>query len=334
MKTPPLDTQPRRILLIRIDRIGDLLATTPAIRALRQAHPDAMIDLAASNKNASAALGNPHVDRVDVLQVNKPWTWPWFFLHTRLRRYDWAIDFNGGSKTGAMLARASGAGLRAAFDHPKTRRFFNFHIEPRPSIHMIHKLLHLADVLGAHSTDERMVFPVSPETEEAMRRDFPRQEGVTRVAVFIGNRKKVQTRWPREKFLELCERLRRLPGLDIHVVAGPGDVPLLEGFSWGENMQPFTGRSLEETASFLAGCDLFVTSSSGPMHLASAMGTPMVAILSVDTTERWRPLGEAHAIVNSGHEGVDVRMVEVDEVWEAVKQRIGELQAGKPFSAG
>lgn len=320
-----MNTEPQRILIIRIDRIGDLFTTTPAIKALRLRYPDARIDMVASDGNHIVVRDNPHLDNVYVFHPNKPWRWPLSMLKLRANRYDWVIAFNRRSKTTAVLARATGAPMRAAFHADKTAGKYTHTFPDTGNIHMVDNQLQLAAELGAPSADTSLVFPVRKHAAEQAQMEFPRKQGLKRIGVFIGNAKKQQTRWPADRFQELVQRLLKEREVEIYIIGGPGDEPLFEGFEWNERCLRYPGGSLESLGAFMQTCDLMVTSSTGPMHLAAAVGAPMVSILAEHTYHCWRPLGEQHTNLNSGHPGVDVRGMEVRTVLEAVLQRIDEM---------
>ncbi len=164
-----------------------------------------------------------------------------------------------------------------------------------------------------------MVFPVQDALLEQARKQFPRLEGKKRVAVFIGNAKKKDTRWPEDRFVALVERMEQRNDTEVYIVAGPGDEVLLAGFTWTDTCLLYPGGSLQELGAFLKTCDL-----SGPMHLAAAVETPMVAILANFTFECWRPLADIHRIVQSGLEGVQVGNVSVQAVYEAVEAMLAQ----------
>ena len=311
---------PNKILIIRIDRIGDMLSATPAIRALREACPDARIDLMASSGNAIVVRNNPHIDKLIIFPLKKFWLWPLYFIKLRLTGYDWVVELNGISGTATRLARATGAKIKASPANDKRRKEYNVTITPGGAEHMIHQQLRLAAELGATGNNADMVFPVKEEWTEHALAILPRRKGVRRIGIFIGNAKKTETRWPEDKFVALADQLARDKTIEVCILAGPGDRHLLEGFKWSDNCLLYLDKGLEDLSGFLKTCDLFVTSSTGPMHLAAACDIPMVAILAQYTYDCWRPLDDIHSIVNSGHPGVDVGNVEMNEVLEIVQK--------------
>jgi len=311
-----------RILLLRMDRIGDMFCTTPALRAIRRAYPHARIDLVASPGNAAVVRDNPDVDSVEVFPLKRLWLWPLHFLKYRLRGYDMVVALNGQSKTTARLAKFVNAPVCVGTWYRATEEYYKDTVRNEEGEHTIDFQLRVAAALGADELAPAMVFPVGGETRERMAARFPRRAGKRRVAMFIGNAKKVDTRWPEDRFAELAKRLAARGDVEIYVVAGPGDEPLLAPFAWSGDCVRYPGGSLEELGAFLGTCDLFVTSSSGPMHLAAAVDAPMVAILADYTYACWRPLGAMHTIVQSGQPEVQVGTVTVDEVLAAVEGRL------------
>lgn len=320
-----MNTDPRKILLIRIDRIGDLFTTTPAIRALRKRYPDARIDMVASNGNHIVVRNNPDLSNIYVLHPNKLWRWPATMLKLRATGYDWIIGFNRRSKTTGILARCTGSPMRASFHAEKTARFYTFTIQDTGNTHMVDKQLHLVAALDAPAAGKELVFPVSPTLADEVRDNFPASKGTPRIGIFIGNAKKQQTRWPADKFRELVKRLLDARAVEVFIIGGPGDEELFEGFQWSDRCMRYPGGSLEALGAFMKTCDLMVTSSTGPMHLAAAVDAPMVAILAEHTHQCWRPLGDIHTCLNSGHPGVDVRNMDVETVFQAVLKRIDSL---------
>ncbi|QJB56132.1 glycosyltransferase family 9 protein [Pseudodesulfovibrio sp. zrk46] len=309
----------KKILLLRADRIGDMFCTTPAFRALRKAYPDARIDLLASPGNRAVVVKNPDIDNLYVFPVKQPWKWLYHFLKLRFAGYDLVINFNGESSTTSRLAKFINAPRLVGTWTRKTEKYYPETVRITAGMHTIEHMLAVTEAVGAPSDDVSMVFPVAEESIEWAKARYPRRDTKKRVAIFIGNAKKKDTRWQEGKFVELTERIVQRGDTEVYIVAGPGDEGLLEGFTWTDECKLYPGGTLEQLGAFLKNCDLFVTSSSGPMHLAAAVDVPMVAILADFTMERWRPMADIHSLVESGLEGVTVTNVEVDAVFEAVE---------------
>lgn len=312
----------RKILLLRMDRIGDMFCTTPALRAFRQAYPDAQIDLVASPGNRAVVQDNPHIDNLFVFPLKKFWLWPFHYLRYKLRGYDMVVALNAQSSSTSRLVSFINPPIKAGTWARKTEKHYDLTARYRDGDHTIDLQLQVAEMLGAPSSDRSMEFPVSDALKQRANQKYPRRDGKKRVAVFIGNAKKIDTRWPEDRFVELVDRVIDRGDTEIYIVAGPGDEGLLDGFSWTKDCVLYPGGSLQELGAFLKTCDLFVTSSSGPMHLAAAVNAPMVAILADYTYTCWRPLDDIHRIVQSGQSGVQVGNVMVEDVYDAVKEML------------
>lgn len=307
----------KKILLLRMDRIGDMFCTTPALRAFREGYPNAQIDLVASPGNKAVVEDNPHIDNLYVFPLKQFWLWPFHYLKYKFAGYDMVVALNAQSSSTSRLVSFINPTIKAGSWARKTEKHYDMTARYQEGDHTIDLQLQIAEMVGAPSTDTSMVFPVSDALMNRARAKFPSNDK-KRIAVFIGNAKKVDTRWPEDRFVELVERLIARGDTEIHIVAGPGDEVLLEGFTWTNDCKLYPGGSLQELAAFLKTCNLFVTSSSGPMHLAAAVDAPMVAILADYTYTCWRPLADIHRIVQSGQPGVQVGNVTVDAVYDAV----------------
>ncbi len=302
-----------------MDRVGDMFCSTPALRAFRQGFPHAQIDLVASPGNRSVVQDNPHIDNLFVFPLKQPWLWPFHYMKYKLRGYNLVVALNAQSSTTSRLVSFINPAIKAGTWARKTEHHYDMTARYQEGDHTIDLQLQVAEMLGARSNDTSMVFSFSEEHVKRAEQRFPRREGKRRVAVFIGNAKKVDTRWPKERFKELAERLVKRGDVEVHILAGPGDEVLLDGFPWSEDCVQYYNGSFQEWGAYLKTCDLFVTSSSGPMHLAAAVDAPMVAILADYTYTCWRPLADIHRIVQSGQPGVQVGNVTVDAVYEAVE---------------
>lgn len=323
MKKPP--SQYKRILCIRVDRIGDMFITTPAFKALRRNCPDARIDVVASVVNAGVLKDNADVDNVYSFNKKSPFAWLRLLSRLLLNRYDLVLAFNGASTSTALLAKL-------LFHHEtyavsrKNNKFFYTEVfdEPR-NIHHVERQLAFLRHLGFSAADVDMCFNISPEVMSKIAARHPRKPDLPRIGIFIGNIKKIRTRWPVEKFAELTDRLLE-KRVELYIVAGSDDIPLLDAFKGrtDERLLYYIGDgSFEESAAFFKTCDLFVTSSSGPMHIAAAVDVPCVSIVFPEGAVGWSPLGERHSIVVST-EYSDVRDITVDSVLSATLKALSE----------
>lgn len=320
-----------RILIVRTDRMGDMLSATPAIRAVRGRFPAARIDVLASDENVQVARANPHVERVFFFNRRNPLTWLKTLFQLRRQRYDLLLCLSGKSSKAAFLSRWAGARVSYGLTVPKYARSFDRALTDVPFSHMVWQQLDFLRELGIEPDGGWMEFRIPPEAARQAAEAYPRVEGVPRLAVFIGNAKKIHSRWPAEKFAELVGRLLDVPAgsvpPELWLLHGPAEAPLLSYFSAIEGLKRFSGP-LESTAAFLLTCDALVTSSSGPWHLAAALGVPTLSIVSRHSHEYWKPLDGRHRFVLAdAKDDPDVRSVAVEPVLAMVENFLEELRA-------
>ena len=320
-----LDHFAKKILLIRSDRLGDLLAITPAIRAVRSYFKDARIDFLASDINVEAIRVNPHIDNVYVLKQRGPLSWPRLVWQIRRQNYDIVLCFNGGSSKAALFTWLAGAGTsfgKVGIGRKFSKYFDHFFI-PDNKLHITRANLAFLGKFGIPSAGEKMEFVLPDDARKNAATRFPRSER-KRLAVFIGNAKKIHSRWPAEKFAVLVEKILATYGsLEIFLLYGKAEIPLLSYFKPHDRLKMFNGN-LVEAAAFLATCDALLTSSSGPWHLAAAVDTPTMSIISRFNYDFWRPLeGRNYFVVQDDDQNNDdVRTIKIEPVLKMVEDFI------------
>lgn len=328
-----------KLLLIRTDRIGDLLVTTPCIRALREALPGARLELVASPLNAPAVRGNPHLDAVHVFDLRRPWTWPGLIRRLRATRWDAVLAFSSNSRSACLLTRLLGAPVRIGFNGLPTHKgkvrasyadAYTWMAEGGGKGHVILDMLDRMEKLGIPAPSPHLDFFVPDEVKRAMRRRFPDRPGRLRLAIFVGNIKKIQNRWPIEKFKELTLRLlAEEDDVDVVILAGPPDRPLLTAFDDARHprLECFVGSSLQETGGFLATCCAMVAGSSGPTHVAAALDVPVLAVVTRHNATVWRTLGPRDVNVTPETDIRDMRGIPVEPVEAMVRRFLAEERA-------
>jgi lipopolysaccharide heptosyltransferase II len=306
---------PRRILLLRLERIGDLLMSAPAIATVRQFAPDAEIDLVVGSWNAAIARLIPGVDRVETLDAS------WLARGSggggmralmkqargwRTRGYDLAINFEGDIRSHLLVA-LSGATERAGFTMagggPLLTRRFEF--DPRQ--HTTANALRLVkDTFGALGIDHNDVPATAPFRLQlpALARE--------RAAALVGRKARVIAlhasggraikQWPPARFAEAAARVAREFDATLVLSGSPGDRPIVDEVRAklpddiaiidlaGELELPILGAVLER-------CLVFITGDTGPMHLAAAVGTPTVAVFGLSDPARYAPISTRHRVV-------------------------------------
>ena len=323
----------RTILVVRNDNIGDVLCTTPALRALRKAFPHAHIAILVNAYSEEAIRGNPDVDEVFVYTKYKHkkeegrlgtwWRMLQMFRRIWARRFDLAFGMRAGfTRSHGWLVYASRARYRVGYAPPPGDpfRFFLTHaIPPDPAPrHEVERCLDLLHAVGVPAESGPLVFYPRSSDEEEADRFFSAAALNGRdpvVALQPGSRLSLN-RWPPERFAALADRLAR-QGRRVLLIQAPG-----EGESVRRIMERITApllsyapTSLGSLGAFLKRCALVVCCDGGAMHLAAAVGVPTVALFGATDPRVWGPWGAGHRVVRRGERVEDLT---VDEVWHAV----------------
>jgi heptosyltransferase I len=282
------------ILVVRLGALGDIVHAIPAVAAVRRAYPGARIDWLVERKHCTIVDLVTAIDRT--IELARPSLDAWVATTRELRAsaYDVAIDFQGLLKS-AVLARASGAARVVGFSiwhlREKTARPFYSASAPAEGAHVIRQNLHLLQVLGIE--DETITFPiadvVSPAVEAVRARVGARPFALINAGAAWPNK-----RWPVDRFGELATFLREASGLVPVILWGPGEELLADRvIAASENAAlaaPPTGIS--DLVSLSRAAALVVSGDTGPLHIATAVGTPAVSVFGPTDPDRngpWSP---------------------------------------------
>jgi len=284
---------PRRILLVKPSSLGDVVHSFPVAVALKEAFPEAELHWVVSRPYAELVKAHPAVDRVHVFERRRWsgrgfWTrrreWKALVRGLRAARFDVAIDLQGLARS-AVLSRLSGAPVRIGLAGAREfSRLFYTTVARRPegTSHAVERYLRVLPALGV-ALPERPRFGLAAP-EEARRRvgELLSEElvGENILCVAPGARWSSK-RWSPERFAEAAGALAEKHDLRVIVVGteedGPLAAPILERL--GDRALDWTGRtSLTELVALFERAKLLLTNDSGPMHLAAALETPLVAV--------------------------------------------------------
>ena len=299
-----------KILLIRLRRIGDIILTTPAVRALKLALPHAELVYLVEEPYRRLVEGNP--DLAEIIVVPKGQTGLDFAaLARRLRkaRFDAVLDFHGGPRA-SLLTLLSGAKIRIGYGIKYRGFIYDVRIPRRAAgsrIHSVENHVNLVRALGVPVTEvSGLILPEARPEEKAAVRRFLDQNGLATgdagrpVVLHIGAGTKFRE-WGAENMAELVRRLETRPGVRTILIGGQEDrtieASILER---APGTLSLVGRlNLAETRELIARATLFAGPDSGPMHIAAATGTPIVAWFGPNVTAHvgpWKPRTEARTI--------------------------------------
>ena len=310
------------ILIVKMSAIGDVIHTLPALNALRQTYPDAKIDWLVEDSAADLLLGHRALDRliiwprrtfVRLIKGGRLLRARNVFFHTfqelRATPYDLIIDFQALLKSSLWVFLARGrrkAGFDRGMAHAENSHLFlNERVPPvSMEIHALDRGLKLLEYLGIPATRINYDIPVSREDDEmaeALLKEtlVPRNQPL----IALNPVAKWPTKlWPPERFGEVAERLSH-HGCRVAFTGSGEDREFIDEICrrMTAPILRLDGRTrLKTLAALYHRAKAVITTDTGPMHLAAAVGTPVVALFGPTAPWRTGPYGEGHVVVRAG----------------------------------
>ena len=347
-------TKLRNILFVRLSAIGDVVNCLPALRLFKKHYPDAHVTWAAEQPSASLLKGDPDIDEVFVVK-RREWTYGLVnpaniigmtagFRYLRSRRFDVTLDFQGNLRSGVVTI-ASGARVRVGFTTGRVKEhshvFCTKHVYlPRAGMHRIRKNLVLLTALGIEPEEMPAGLKVG-EDEAGQAGEFLHEkipDGKKLIIIHPGVSKfGAFKQWSPEGFGEIAGRLAQADNRAVVISWGPGEKELAEkivDLSGGKALLGPEPHGLRELAYLLGESSMFVGGDTGPLHIAAAVGTPVVAIFGPKDPDTYGPAGSGHQIVRREIECSPcilrtcpdpkcMRLITADEVYEACMKILG-----------
>ncbi len=296
-----------RILLIKLSSLGDVIHTLPFLEALREAFPQGRITWLVERGFSPLLTGHPALDEVwAVPRVRLTQGWSAANLgelgrlvrRLRSQEFDLVIDLQGLLKS-AVWAALARSPRKVGYDRTREGSYLvlNERLEPYdPEAHAVKRYLNLAHYLGAPPALPRFRLGLTPEVDPP--RFFPDSAPQEFVVLHPGARWATKL-WPAGSWAQLADWLSR-QGFRVVITGSAGDRELAEDIAdrMSEPALNLAGQtSLAELAGLLKKARFAITADTGPMHLAAALGTRMVAIFGPTAPWRTGPFGEGHQIV-------------------------------------
>lgn len=324
LKPPPFPLERiRRIALIQPSRIGDIVFSLPTLSGLRQLFPEARISWLVDERCKDLVAGHPDLDESIIIPFkalekalkNKEWRWVWQTLsrlrkELRERSFDLSVDLHGLAKSALLvfLARASfRIGSANTTGMKELSGFFSKEIPPHPkALHTIERNLAVISYLGGQVDQPQFKFMIPAAQKEEIRALLSRQ-GCTdgdKLIVIHPGAGWLSRRWPVIRYAELIQRLQKELQARLIVIGGEEggskeDLLFKELFSLIRVplINLVQQLSLKQLMALLDRADLFVGNEAGPMHLATALNRPVVAIIGPTRPELTGPFGPRARIV-------------------------------------
>jgi heptosyltransferase-3 len=337
----------RKFLVIRRDNIGDLVCTTPLIHALRERYPKARLCVLVNSYNQPVVENNPDIDEVYAYMKAKHrgpgqsvlgvyWNRLRLMRELRRQRFDYAIIGGAHFLPRALrLARAIKPKHIIGFIESGKRGVNHIDIGvpytlPHP-MHEAQDIFRLLEPLGITGEPPRMhVFPSAAVVARAQA--VLREKGLSPdnvIGVHISARKPLN-RWPAEKFAGMIRRLHQAHGAGFMLFWSPGSASNPRHPGDDEKAQqimdavkdiPVLAYPTDQLDQLIAGlslCRAVVCSDGGAMHIAAALGKPILCFFGKSDKSRWYPWKATHVLLQPP--SLNVANIDVDEAAHAFDQ--------------
>jgi len=299
---------PASILVMRPGAMGDVLLTTPALRALKNAFPKSRLTMLVTRPGREILAGNQDVDEVMVLDKSSWRPQVEIIGAVKRRKFELVIDFLCNPRT-AMITILSGAEFRVGYNVGLRRFAYNV-VKPRDEIRDGRKVakyaaevnLDMVRYLGVPAESSGLRFDVDAKSREAVGK-FLTSNGLAPggfVCVSPAGSWPAKT-WEVEKFAALADLVAGRAGYRTVVLWGPGERELAERML---SLMKTPGvaaceTSVRQAGALLAGSALFVSNDSGLKHIAVAVGTPTVTVFGPTNPVTWNPDSPRHRAVSA-----------------------------------
>lgn len=340
------------ILIVKLSAIGDIIHTLPSLSALRKLFPEADITWVIEEDSSDIIKNHPYLDRV-IVSRRKRWIKNLRKLHQvkrtikeirefiitlREHRYDLVIDFHGLFKS-SLIVLLSGGKRRLGYNSMQelSKLFLNEKIYEDMEKHAVDRYLDFLRYLGSNVGDKEFLIPVQEENKNRAEK-LLKINNIDTGKQFVAVNPKAfwKTKlWEDEKFARLCDRITKELKAKV-IFTGSNSSGMIEHI---QSLMSYLSVNLEgqttlrDLAYLYKLASLVVTTDSGPMHIAAAMGTPVVALFGPTDPSRTGPYGKDHVVIRKEMPCSPcflkkcatnrcMKEITVEEVFQAVKKQM------------
>lgn len=330
-----------------------MVHSLPFLETLRSKFPDACIDWIVEEEASQIIEGHPALDRM-LVSRRKSWQQRFqqnrqfltvgreiarFLKDIRSREYDLVIDLQGLLKSGVLTGLCSGK-RKIGMSGSREGGWIFLNERPVPvdhDRHAIDRCMELAEYLGCDSAPWRGIIPIlGPEKkkiDQILNTNGLKESPLVAMNPLAKWRTKL---WEPERFASLADRLQDDLACKVIFTGSAQDRPVIEEISNAMRRSPMNlagGTDLKELAYLYSRCRVLVTTDTGPMHMAVAMGCPVVALFGPTAPWRTGPYGPGHKVIRADldcspcfkkrcRDWICMKEIKVEEVFEAVKETI------------
>ncbi|MDX9786789.1 MAG: putative lipopolysaccharide heptosyltransferase III [Desulfobacterales bacterium] len=338
----------KKILVIKMRYIGDTVLVTPLLRALKTAMPAAETFLLLNKEAAPVITGHPHINRLlsfDDQRAKKDLAYfIQFVLQIRKLKLDMVIDLTQNDRS-ALFTFFTGAAYRIGFDGASAfqRRAYTHRVPYLfGKIHTVDHHLMMAKHLGLPPVDSNPDLPVFPEDIQWVRNRLASagvENSLPYVLIHPGARRWYKS-WPIDRFSQLADRIYQRYRVQVVLSGGPSDRETCEKIASKTTRRIFdlSGQiPLAQLPALIQKSVLLIGNDSAPIHIATAVNTPVIALFGPTRWEDWHPRRDHDKTLSvsfpcrpCGHSNPDCPMgdaycmseISTTSVWTAVQERL------------
>lgn len=327
-----------RFLLVRLGSLGDIIHALPSAAALRETFPAAHIDWVVEAKWARLLKGNPDVSNVVIVDRQRNGGFRAAVKKLRSATFTCAIDFQALYKS-ALLAFASGAPRRIGFKSSYAREglaaaLYTERLNPRGP-HKVDHNFTLVEHAGARPSAPRFPLRIEPDEEEQVARQLEAR-GIRDFFVLNPGGGWLSKCWPAARYGELYREIFERFGWRGVVTFGPGEENLAKEAiaAAGKEAPVALALGIGPLMALFRRAKFVVSADTGPLHLAAALGTPVIGLYGPTDPSRNGPYGSTGVVVRNAHASVTtyrressyspaMLSITVDQVLKAIERRLG-----------
>ncbi len=298
---------PRKILIVKPSSLGDVVHSLPFLSAVKSCFPNSEIHWVIAKGLEGLLDGNPMINKLIV--INKD-LWKRIsravdtvrevrrlFKEIREEQYDLVVDLQGLLRSG-LITLASRAPARIGFTEARegSRFFYTATVRGGKDLHAVDRYLKIATALGCEADGAVFPFPLTKDSDSWVKAF---KSDLKEYIVFVPGARWTTKIWPAENFGKVAS-LVPVRSVVVGSGADKGIAEKVVASSLGKAVSVAGKTSLTELIEIMRGARLAVSNDSGPMHIAAALGVPVVAIFGPTSPERTGPYGSSHVIVRSG----------------------------------
>jgi len=288
------------VLVIRPDRLGDVVLSTPVYASIKKSFPHLRVSALVSHSNVPILTNNPNVDEIISFDSKELGA---IIKKIRHKKFDVVFTLNKKfSTTASLLALISKAKYRVGYDHNETSWLYDLRL-PTNSITR-HESLNNLELLNYAGMTKNTIPPclyfcVDEEKKVDVMLNTLRKYHERPLILIKPGTRIAKWGWSLQKFLIVAEKLTKSKKAEVLFVFGPGEESLINSINKQKTIpiDQLPILPIKEVALVIKKSALLFCNHTGIMHLASAVGTPVVTIFKHGETERWGPINTQHILL-------------------------------------